>query len=353
MDFSFRVVLSVIMERKHYYTGLILKYLEDKISPTEKEALQAWLVEHEDHQALFQSIRSNWHATGADVQKAEKAFQQLAYQIGLQEHPASGKLPHARKSRKMHPYWLRIAASFTGLLMVAAIAYYMVSGTETKLYTTGYGETAIFVLPDSSVVTLNANSTLEYTANWQQQALREVWLNGEAFFHVKKIQQSHTAKLPVKFVVHTTQVDVEVLGTEFNVNERRGTTRVVLNSGKVKLNANLSQAETLVMEPGEYVELSAEHRQFVRKVVDPELYSSWTEKKLLLDNTPLQEIARIIEDYYGLKVKFENTALAEKTLTGSIPTDDLHTFLTVLSASIDVEMQQEENTLTISEKEAP
>ncbi len=338
------------MEKKHYYTDLILKYLAGEIHPDEQQALDAWLAKHADHRQLLQSMQSNWHLTTSETQKAETAYHHLARRLNLHEEVIdSGNW----KSSKFNSYSLRIAASFTALMMLAAITYYFFFRGETTRYTTAFGETATFMLPDSSEVTLNANSSLEYAANWKKQPLREVWLNGEAFFHIRKINHNQASKLPTQFVVHTSQVNVEVLGTQFNVNERRGKTTVVLNSGKVKLNSRLSQDEELFMEPGEYVELSAAHQQFVKKIVDPELFSSWTEKKLIMDNTSLREIAQIVEDYYGIKVKFKDAGLAEKTLTGSIPTNDLHTFLTVLSASLDVQLHQEGNILILRNKDAP
>ena len=332
----------------------MLKYLAGEIQPAENQKLQAWLDAHEDHRKLFQAIQSNWNASASGSQKAATAYPQLAHRLGLQEEPISPDQPQStRKIRKSITFWLRVAASFTGLLMMATITYYFLSDTDASLHTTGYGETATIILPDRSVVTLNANSSLEYITHWGQQTPREVWLEGEAFFHVRKIEQNEVTTLPSRFVVHTSQVDVEVLGTQFNVNERHGRTTVVLNSGKVKLNSHLSQDEELVMAPGEYVELSAANKQFIKRVVDPEIYSSWKDKKLILDNTTLREIARIIEDYYGLEVMFEDAGVAEKALTGSIPTNDLDTFLTVLSASIDVQVKREGNTLMIKNKESP
>src|SRR5579872_616700 len=81
---------------------------------------------------------------------------------------------------------------------------------------TGYGEIKSVLLPDSSVVTLNANSTMRIPEQWTEASGRQVWLEGEAYFQVQK--KPATAE---KFVVHTKEVDVEVLGTKFNVNARR------------------------------------------------------------------------------------------------------------------------------------
>lgn len=342
-----------IMEQKNYYTGLILKYLAGEILPPENQDLQNWLAEDEENQKLFLSIQENWNATNTDTLKSELAYQQLSQKLGIQPESTSPAPQQLNpKKRNIYPFWLKIAATFTGLLLIASVTYYNFFRIETIRYETGYGETATFNLPDHSVVTLNANSALSYNTDWKQQTSREVWLNGEAFFHVKKVDQGKESSLPAKFIVHTSQLNVEVLGTQFNVNERHGKTTVVLNSGKVKLNSILN-TEALVMEPGEYVELTANHQHFIKKVVDPEIYSSWKHQKLILDNTTLQEIAQVIEDYFGLDVIIEDQEAAQKSLTGSIPTNDLETFITVLSASTDVEIKIERNKLILRNKDVP
>lgn len=86
------------------------------------------------------------------------------------------------------------------------------------MYATQYGEQRVVELPDHSVVSLNANSTLRFRNDWSQaNTLREVWLDGEAFFSVQK---QEGAAGPAKFIVHTNDLDVEVLGTRFNVSNR-------------------------------------------------------------------------------------------------------------------------------------
>jgi ferric-dicitrate binding protein FerR (iron transport regulator) len=106
-------------------------------------------------------------------------------------------------------------------------------------------------------VLLNANSQLRTPARWPAGARREVWLEGEAFFQVtKKGAAPGGGTDGARFVVHTGQVDVAVLGTRFNVTNRRGQTTVTLNEGKVKLEeGDLDGA--VIMEPGELVRLGA------------------------------------------------------------------------------------------------
>src|ERR1700727_3570645 len=81
---------------------------------------------------------------------------------------------------------------------------------------TGYGEIKNILLPDSSVVILNANSSMRIPQQWTESGGRQVWLEGEAYFQVQK--KPSTAQ---KFVVHTRQGDVEVLGPGFTANRGR------------------------------------------------------------------------------------------------------------------------------------
>lgn len=341
------------MKKKSYYTDLILKYLSGKIQSQEQEVLDVWLNEHKNHRKLFRDIQSNWHTPAIIDQKTETAYQQLARRLGIPNNSLRTHQVQNRKSNKVYPYWIKLAASITGFLILSAITYQILRTPDLTIKRTGYGETATYILPDSSVITLNANSSLEYADNWQQPGVREVWLDGEAFFQITRTSQNTSSQLPAKFIVHTPQIDVEVLGTKFNVQDRRGKTTVVLNSGKVVLNSNVGNGPKMVMQPGDYVELSETKAQFDRKVVDPAQFSSWMEHKLIMDNTTLGEIAPVIEDYFGLTVKFDDNELANKALTGSIPTDSLDKFLAVLSASTGVQIQIKNTTLLLRNNEDP
>lgn len=110
----------------------------------------------------------------------------------------------------------------------------------------------MFVLPDHSRVTLNANSRVTYYEETHPQPVREVFLEGEAFFSV--VHQERAS--PVPFIVRTPDLTVQVLGTEFNVNTRRGRTQVVLDDGQIEL--QLPSEQKAAMKPGDLVEYEAQ-----------------------------------------------------------------------------------------------
>jgi len=129
-----------------------------------------------------------------------------------------------------------------------------ITAAEEKItrYVTRDGEKKQVVLPDGSKVYLNEKSRLVYNEAWKEAGSRRVRLSGEAYFQVE--EKTHEGK-PVKFVVATSNLEVEVLGTEFDVQTRMEQTRVFLNSGEVQLKIN-GRSGPISMTPGEMVEYS-------------------------------------------------------------------------------------------------
>lgn len=238
-------------------------------------------------------------------------------------------------------------AGFTGLLLILSAAFFTIHpyiGDAVVNYETQYGENLTILLPDSSVVILNGNTRLALYEGWNSESDREVWLDGEAFFEVKNKGISGNAR----FIVHTRGMDVEVLGTRFNVFNRDDKANVVLNSGKVELKIPFERDTTRVlMKPDESIEFSKKDQTIVKKQVNAELATSWRNKVLVFRNTPLYEIGEIIEHAYGLKVVFDETVNKHEALEGTIPAENLEILLMVLAKSSNLNITRNKNQITI------
>ena len=243
------------------------------------------------------------------------------------------------------PY-LRWAAAVSGLLLLATAAYLLLRPAPDAMiaYHTGYGETLEILLPDSSSIVLNANSHLSFSRDWQPEMAREVTLDGEAYFDVRRLPQAERSP----FRVRTGSITVEVLGTRFNVIDRAGDAQVVLNSGKVQLSHRLS-GDTLTMAPGDMVRVSQEERSFVKRVVNPEVYSSWTENRWVFDATPIGEIASRIQATYGVPVRIPSDRLRARELSGALNIENLDFLMEALSTSFDIDITREGDTLVFRE----
>lgn len=246
--------------------------------------------------------------------------------------------------RSLITSWYKVAAVTAGLLVLGVLAkVYFIQGTSEQ--STAFGEQRTVILPDSSVVILNANSTIEYAEGWEQDKPREVFLNGEAFFSVTHKRNSQ------KFIVHTKDLDVQVLGTKFDVNTRRSQTKVFLKSGKVKLYLTQVDNKEVDMKPGDMVQYSTTQETISRKqVVKPQIYTAWLEKKLVFEDTPLLEIAHLLEDNYGYKVQFNNQELGALTFTGSIESGNVDLLLTILQKTFNISIVKKEGSLFIGKK---
>jgi transmembrane sensor len=176
---------------------------------------------------------------------------------------------------------------------------------------TGFGEQLAVMLPDSSNVTLNGNTVLRYKSDWDESVDREVWIEGEGFFSVK-----HT-KHDTRFVVHASErLNVEVLGTKFNVRSRALKSEVMLAEGKVKLDMENSKAESVYLKPGELAVMI--DKKLSKHVVTDKRYTSWLTHTLMFERTPLRDVARLLYDTYGLEVQFADERLMNLELSGQI-----------------------------------
>lgn len=298
---------------------------ENQIILDQAKAIILELAKDED-EPLQEELNDLWQrieATNETFDK-EKAKQNIPYQ----------KLRFIKTWQKVAAILLCFGIAVTLILLII---------NQKVNVSTQYAENQKIQLPDGSYVVLNANSSVSFNDDWDEQSAREVWLEGEAFFSV-----THKANHQ-KFIVHTNDLDVQVLGTKFNVNARATKTRVVLNSGKVKLFLHQNNLNKEVdMKPGELVDFSSNHKAFIKKTVKTQVFSAWVNKELVFEDTSLGEIAQLLEDNYGYKVKFVNEELANLTFTGTADTENISLLFTILQKTFNITIQKQGNNLIIN-----
>ncbi len=227
-----------------------------------------------------------------------------------------------------------IAAISVILFTVGSI---FLNTSKEVVHKTAYGEIINLRLPDGTSVVLNGNSEIRYN----KENPRKVTLDGEAYFKVKK-----TLSTNPKFWVNTTDLTVEVYGTEFNVNSREEKTNVMLDEGSIHL--LLKNGESKKMVPGEFVSYSNEDNSVLHEKVNNSLtYASWREGTYTFNNITLQDVMKYVEHTYGLSSEFINDSLKTKTLSGGIPNENLEICLNAIQKSTGVKILREDNKLLI------
>ncbi len=244
---------------------------------------------------------------------------------------ASHSETQARSKFRIRRYrWLRGAAAAVLLLMGAIWSFLYFRGEQEIFQQTAYGEVKEFLLPDSSTVVLNGNSTLSYSGQWTTGDTRIVRLQGEAYFKVKKKPATQA-----KFQVITNDLTVEVLGTAFNVNTHKNETRIFLEEGKVKVNLDHQSDKVVDLEPGEVMRYSASDQQLTppEKIIQ-ELQPNWRTGFMQFKEAPLQVILSELSQAHKLEFTIIDTTLAQTKFDLALPTENMEETMNVLGRSI-------------------
>ena len=266
---------------------------------------------------------------------------------------------HALFSKKK----LTIFSSLVFLVLITGAIYIFIQRKEANPQTeqaissivTKNGNRTKIVLPDGSQVWLNAGSNLDYNNSVFNKDLREVTLNGEAYFDVTK-----NADKP--FIIHTKKMDVKVIGTAFNVRSYsyektaeasliRGSIEVTLKDRKdqkiiLKPNEKISIANNAIEAPVEKPEKTSVIKNDVRSIpqfvvnelkpspkydIIPEI--AWTQNKLFFEDESLEDIALRLERWFNKKVTIANESLKNIRYTGNFENETMEEVLSYLKLS--------------------
>jgi ferric-dicitrate binding protein FerR (iron transport regulator) len=161
------------------------------------------------------------------------------------------------------------------------------------------------VLGDGTKVRLNSRTELSYPVHFSKE-LREVYLEGEAYFEVEKDGRP--------FVVHVGGLDVRVLGTEFNVNtQTAGTVKTVLVTGSVEI---ASGEETVRLSPNQLA--TYRDGKFSVRRVDVTPHVACKDNNFVFDKERLEDIMETLSLWYDMEVIYENELVKETRLTGDL-----------------------------------
>lgn len=197
-------------------------------------------------------------------------------------------------------------------------------------------------LADGTMVWLNSDSELRYPVNFAGTE-RRVFLKGEAYFDVAR-----NADMP--FWVESGGLEVEALGTEFNVNVYgdEGYLRTTLAEGKVRVSYAATR-QACILEPGEQAVLE-EGTLSVRQV-DLKDIVGWKEGRFVFSDMPLEAIVRQLERWYDVEFEFFDPAAKYYRFTGVIMRHkSLQEVLALLEETTDVKFKTNANEIEVFRK---
>jgi len=266
---------------------------------------------------------------------------QLIMNIRVQKESAKESTT-SQQGRRSTKFWLSAAAAVALVAICSFLIYNFVPSKPLEIVTNQSvpsrleqrenpkGQKSILLLSDGTKIWLNADSKLTYAKNFTEGTTREVYLQGEAFFEV-----AHDVTKP--FIVHTSELDIRVLGTSFNVKSYNEDKKIetTLLTGQVKITkANEPVNNTsLILAPNQKAIFQKETKAMDVEQVQAERSSAWRQDKLVFDETTYGEVITQLERWYDVKITLEGDGDLQCKLTASIEKESLEDVLNLLVLS--------------------
>lgn len=325
---------------------IVEKYFHNKYDQKVIRDITFWLNNSEHEELKDEALRNIWDNLHAEPDESTLNSFRTFEQTNM---VSSIAVETKRRRFSLRQRIIKVASILLLPILSATITYYLIKGNETVVdqstefveYVVPNGEVRSIHLPDSSFIKLNAGSILILPKDFSSNE-RTVYLSGEAYFDV-----THDKNRP--FRVKTSDIDIEVLGTTFNVSSYQTN---ILSSASLKE----GKLKVFVKDEGEnYFLTSGEQVLYDRQTKNSELYSdtldafAWLDGNLCISKASIDELIPIIERKYGVNVylsssKFKN----EKITMNLVNNENLVQCMDILSQVIrNLEYKIEDNNVFI------
>ncbi|HEY9196898.1 MAG TPA: FecR domain-containing protein [Mucilaginibacter sp.] len=308
---------------------LLVKYITREADEKEVEEVRAWITAHAENEQYFAQLYETWQNMlhlNPEVIDRDKAYHKF-YQATQ---------PPPVKYRQLKT-WAKVAAAIAvfGVLAALLAGYYTQNVQSVKRVAAGNGGIKKIILSDGTLVWLNAGSTLNYN-NGFNKTNRTVYLEGEAFFDISPGRKN------IPFLVNTKNYTVRDIGTKFNLkayaNDSFFETTVVKGEISVEgnVNNNAHEMSRIYVKPHQVLRiLYPKTEKYAIKPDDAaandlneiqvlqvdsakmDRYDGWKDDLLVFDGNTLDEISKVLERRYNVKIILNDAGLQHIRYSGS------------------------------------
>ena len=331
------------MENQKNIDLLIIRLFSGEADQVEKKIIEEWLGESAENKKLYADLREIWLSTGiqnnADNYHLEEAILKFKGQI------------NKNKFQLKKQFNLQQLLKYAAILILAlAIPFSYYLGTRkvqtdnsTTTISCAFGDKSSIVLPDSSRVWLNSGSKLTFNSDFKGTS-RNVTLEGEAFFSVSKDKEH-------PFRVKTKDIDIEVLGTKFNLKaypeEINVTTTLVEGSLEIS-----SKTQHTRIKPDQRLVFNKENKKMaLLEIKDTSADTEWKDGRLVIRNESLDELAPKLRRWFDVDIVFADEKVKQRRFTGVLERESILEVISYFDLSKYVECRIQGNKIIIeSEK---
>ncbi|OFY38393.1 MAG: hypothetical protein A2X18_02680 [Bacteroidetes bacterium GWF2_40_14] len=329
---------------------IIIRVIRGEATQKENMRMLDWIRESDDNLKEFSELKMIWTLSSTPDEMAREEdlinFKKVI----------SARSAFSVKDRK---FWYGFATAVSAAIVILFVGFFSgILGFKDSISTdkkelanltavnqrymyTDKGVKGKVVLPDGSVVLLNSGSTIKYPDKFTGSA-REVELSGEGYFDVVKDSLNPMIVTTIK------GIKVKVLGTKFLLKsyDNDSETKAILYSGKINLTAEAGknrEEQSIIMSPNDCVVVPAEGELLVTKTRKEGNDDAWMRGELIFTNTPMPEVLKILERWYGKTFVVNNKSLNGFDLNASFKNESLIQILGIIEFCTSVKYRIDED----------
>lgn len=334
-------------DKEHKYDNienLLPRFCEGMTTEEETQLVEEWIEENESNRKIVNQTHALYLA-------ADTLY--VMQNLNVEKQLKNVKSRISRNKISGWEWTKRIAAVVSIPLLIGILLVYMTQNEHQEIarmieIKTNPGMTTSIVLPDSTVVWLNSESSLRYPSSFNGD-LRNVELVGEAYFDVAK----DTEKRFVISTLHHSQI--EVYGTSFNVEAYAKDNRVsaTLVNGKIGFlfNDHTGITHKINLEPNHKLiyQLATGETKVYKTSCESE--TAWKEGKIIFNNTSMEDALNMLSKRYNVEFIVKNKNLKEEAFTGSFTTQRLERIMEFFRISTKINWRYLDSDVMTDEKQ--
>ncbi|WP_304247406.1 FecR family protein [Parabacteroides gordonii] len=325
---------------------LLHRLIAGSTTEEENRQLMEWFRQCASKEEFFKLFERAWKESSDEMPRDVQERMYCRLSRGLDEEKKQAQVIPLR-SRFSWKIWQRVAVAC--IIVVLSLVNYNMYHKQKQLSTQNFmvsaekGQRAFVTLPDSTKVWLNSDTKISYPADYGMKE-RNVTLVGEAYFEV--------AKNPAKrFVVETKGMQVEALGTTFNINSYKNDNKIIasLFSGSVRVSY---EDHVAILKPYESVKVDLLTRDFLQyEDNNMKDIALWRENEITFDGESLEEIAGIINRLYNTTIYIEDESLKKECYIGTVRNNSLENFIDIINLTTPVVYENKGDTVFLKRRD--
>jgi len=361
---------------KKVYSGnisleLLVGYIEESLNSSDKDQVMQWIESDPENRKYFELLEEAWK-NPRELMDLDRENREHVWKVISSAMEKDLTLP-VKRSRSMYRWWFR-AAGFLLLIAATTLAYFL--GTRNSSVVNAVqqhynevvvpmGEKSELLLSDGTRIWVNAGSNIRFPSQFETES-REIWLDGEAYFEVANDKNR-------PFLVHTSELDVKVYGTKFNLKaySDEDIIETTLVEGVVSLETrdafNILKEEIFLKPNHKAIYLKkkgqvVDKEQIAREIAEPlipkkiiltktvkvEPTISWHEGKLIFLDESFESIALKLERRYDVKITIETDEIKKLRYSGVLKNVSIEQALKALQLTTPFNYSIKENSIVIT-----